>query len=188
MVSLEAGLPRELLGETTCVAVLPSVVKVGLVIGGRSGKGLMSCRAGRGWSRPAVVSIGGGSIGLQIGAQATDIVLLFASRLAIERLARGALELGSEGASVERGPREQSAARSIRRADRPEVYSYSLSRGLFAGISLEGSTLMLDRLSNNEVYGTSIAGHELLSSHGGELQRELASLLEELSKYGPPAR
>jgi lipid-binding SYLF domain-containing protein len=183
MNSLEDGLPDALLDETTCVAALPGVVKVGFVIGGRSGKGLMSCRTRGGWSRPAFVSISGGSIGLQIGAQATDFVLLFASTLAVDRLAHGALELGSDGASVATGPVDQSAEVVSRGDARPEVYSYSLSRGLFAGISLEGSTLVLDRSANTEVYGTDQPGAGLLSSHGGELQRELASFLDELAHH-----
>jgi lipid-binding SYLF domain-containing protein len=143
----------------------------------------MSCRTRGGWSRPAFVSISGGSIGLQIGAQATDFVLLFASTLAVDRLAHGALELGSDGASVATGPVDQSAEMVSRGDARPEVYSYSLSRGLFAGISLEGSTLVLDRSANTEVYGTDQPGAGLLSSHGGELQRELASFLDELAHH-----
>jgi lipid-binding SYLF domain-containing protein len=124
---------------------------------------------------------------LQIGAQATDFVLLFASTLAIDRLARGTVELGSHGISVASGPVDNAAEAASRGVARPEVYSYSLSRGLFAGISLEGSTLVLDRSANTEVYATASAGADLLSSHGGELQRELASFLDELAHYSREA-
>ncbi len=179
----EEGIPVELLKDSACVAVVPGVVKVGFLFGGRSGKGLLSCQTEKGWSRPAFVSISGGSFGLQIGAQSSDFVLLFSDREIVDRLAETPYRLGSAGTSVEAGPVGRSTEAVAREEIRPDVYSYSRSRGFFAGISLEGSSLALDDRSNTEVYGRGHAGPELLASHGGELQRELATFLEELGRY-----
>jgi len=183
MSSQGEGIPTELLRSSACVAVLPGVVKVGFVLGGRRGKGLMSCQTERGWSRPVFVTISGGSFGLQIGAQSSDLVLLFSDQGAIDRLTGGPYRLGSGGTSVEAGPLGRSAEADAREETRPDVYSYSHSRGLFAGISLEGSNLRLDDRSNTDIYGRSYAGPDLLSLHGGELQRELATFLDELERY-----
>jgi len=179
----EEGIPVELLKDSACVAVVPGVVKVGFLFGGRSGKGLLSCQTEKGWSRPTFVSISGGSFGLQVGAQSSDFVLLFSDRGTVDRLAETPYRLGRAGTSVEAGPVGRSTETVAREEIRPDVYSYSHSRGFFAGISLEGSSLALDDRSNTEVYGRGYAGPELLSSHGGELQRELAAFLEELGRY-----
>ena len=183
MSNPEEGIPVELLKDSACVAVVPGVVKVGFLFGGRSGKGLLSCQTEKGWSRPAFVSISGGSFGLQVGAQSSDFVLLFSDRGTVDRLAETPYRLGSAGTSVEAEPVGRGTEAIAREEIGPVVYSYSHSRGFFAGISLEGSSLALDDRSNTEVYGRSYAGPALLSSHGGGLQRELATFLEELGRY-----
>jgi len=146
-------IPGWLLDRAYAVAVVPKVIKVGLTIGGRYGKGAMSVRRDDGsWSNPVFVNLAGGSFGFQIGVQSTDIVLVFMSRASIEGIVGGKVTLGAD-ASVAAGPvgRQTSAATDIGFA--AQVYSYSRASGLFAGVALDGSALTIDRSSNEDFYG-----------------------------------
>jgi lipid-binding SYLF domain-containing protein len=148
----EETIPPALLANARAIAIIPSVIKIGLLIGGRYGQGVIAVRRPDGdWSRPVFVSITGGSIGWQIGAQSTDVVLVFKSSQSIEDLVSGKFTLGAD-ASVAAGPvgRQASAATDPRL--KAEIYSYSRSRGLFAGVALNGAHLELQPKENEKYY------------------------------------
>jgi lipid-binding SYLF domain-containing protein len=149
----EQNIPTWLLERAHAVAVIPSVIKVGLGIGGRRGKGVLVIRKDNGsWSNPIFVNLTGGSFGFQVGVQSTDVVLVFTSRQSIEGIVGGKVTLGAD-ASVAAGPvgRQSSAATDIGLT--AQVYSYSRASGLFAGVALDGSALTIDSRSNESFYG-----------------------------------
>lgn len=148
----EQNIPTWLLERAHAVAVIPSVIKVGLGIGGRRGKGVLVVRKDNGsWSNPIFVNLTGGSFGFQVGVQSTDVVLVFTSRQSIEGIVGGKVTLGAD-ASVAAGPigRQSSAATDIGLT--AQVYSYSRASGLFAGVALDGSALTIDTSSNEAFY------------------------------------
>ena len=149
----EQNIPSWLLERAYAVAVVPDVIKVGLGIGGRRGKGALVVRKDNGqWSNPVFVNLTGGSFGFQVGVQSTDVVLVFTSQKSIEGIVGGKITLGAD-ASVAAGPvgRQSSAATDIGLT--AQVYSYSRASGLFAGVALDGSALTIDHRSNEQYYG-----------------------------------
>lgn len=144
--------PNKLLSAATCVAVVPGVVQAGLGVGGRAGFGLASCRTAAGWSLPTFVGLKGGSIGFQIGGQSADVVLVFVNQDA-GRLASSTLDLGA-GASVAAGPVGRNVSAETDYRLRPEIYSYSKSKGLFAGVDLSGTKWELDYSANRAAYAS----------------------------------
>jgi lipid-binding SYLF domain-containing protein len=153
MAMPEQNIPAWLLERAYAVAVVPDVIKVGLGIGGRRGKGVMVIRKDNGqWSNPIFVNLTGGSFGFQVGVQSTDVVLVFTSRRSIEGIVGGKVTLGAD-ASVAAGPvgRQSSAATDIGLT--AQVYSYSRASGLFAGVALDGSAMTIDSSSNESFYG-----------------------------------
>lgn len=184
MGTAESAIPEWLLEEAHCVAVIPGVVKVGFVFGGRYGRGLVSCRVGDGWSRPSFIAITGGSFGLQIGGQATDFILVFANRRAAERLTENKFTLGGD-ASVAAGPVGRTASAGTDIKLQTEIYSYSRSRGLFAGLSLEGSTLYTDDEANEDVYGDGADPEGLLFTGGGGIPAGVSRFVEALARHAP---
>jgi len=159
----EQNIPVWLLERAHAVAVVPSVIKLGLGIGGRRGKGVLVVRKDSGaWSNPVFVNLTGGSFGFQLGVQSTDVVLVFTSRQSIEGIVGGKVTLGAD-ASVAAGPvgRQSSAATDIGLT--AQVYSYSRASGLFAGVALDGSALTIDNSSNESFYGrTGILASEII--------------------------
>ena len=184
MGTSEATIPESLLEDARCVAVIPRVVKVGFIFGGRHGRGLLSCRVSGGWSRPSYIAITGGSFGLQIGAQATDFVLVFTNERAARALTTNKITLGGD-ASVSAGPVGRTAEASTDVSFRTEIYSYSRSRGLFAGISLEGASLRVDEDANKAAYRGAIAAEDLLFDSGGDVPNEVAPFLRALQRHDP---
>ncbi len=151
----EQNIPAWLLERAYAVAVVPSVIKVGLGIGGRRGKGALVIRKDNGeWSNPIFVNLTGGSFGFQVGVQSADVVLVFTSRHSIEGIVGGKVTLGAD-ATVAAGPvgRQTSAATDI--GLNAQVYSYSRASGLFAGVALDGSAITIDHRSNEQYYGRS---------------------------------
>jgi lipid-binding SYLF domain-containing protein len=142
--------PKELLKEATCVAVVPGVVQVGLGFGGRAGYGLASCRTDTGWSLPTFVGLKGGSFGFQIGGQSADVVLVFVNKDA-GRLASSTFNLGG-GASVAAGPLGRNVTAETDYRLKSEIYSYSKSKGLFAGVDISGTKWELDYSANRTTY------------------------------------
>jgi len=160
----EQGIPPRILRDAYGIAILPGVVKVGFTLGGRFGRGvLMTRREDGSWSNPAFISLGGGSLGLQIGAQSSDIVLIFRDQRSINNIYNGKLTLGGD-ASVAAGPvgRQATAATDERLA--AEIFSYSRNRGLFAGVSLDGSWIGMDKKSNQAYYENGMSPQEILTA------------------------
>lgn len=149
----EQAIPVWLLERAYGVVVVPRVVKVALSIGGRGGKGVMSVRNPDGtWSNPVFVTLGGGSFGFQFGVQATDVVLVLMSRQSVEGIAGGKVTLGAD-ASVAAGPLGRSSAAATDATLSAQVLSYSRSSGLFAGVALDGTWIVVDRAANETAYG-----------------------------------
>jgi lipid-binding SYLF domain-containing protein len=155
ILDIPDNIPQELLDKSECVIVYPSVLKAAFVIGGSYGRGAMTCRTGEHytgpWSAPTMMALEGGSIGFQIGGQATDFVLLVMNARGAHSILSSKVKLGAD-ASVAAGPKGRTANASTDVTLRAEVLSYSRARGLFAGISLEGSTVRPDHDANERVY------------------------------------
>jgi lipid-binding SYLF domain-containing protein len=183
----EERIPRDLLDKAECVAVVPSAKKFALGFGGRWGKGAVVCRGqgGRGsWGAPLMISIGGGSFGLQIGGQAADYVFLVMNPMGIDYLVRSQFTLGAD-AAVAAGPvgRTGSAATDLRM--HAEILSYSRTRGLFAGLSLEGSVVKQDQDGNENVYGERVDAKRLLLQGAYPVPAAARGLVELLATSSP---
>jgi lipid-binding SYLF domain-containing protein len=159
----DTAIPAKLMAHAYGVAVIPNVVKVAAVVGGRRGSGAMVVRDDSGkFSDPIMISLTGGNIGWQIGVQSTDIVLVFTTKKGVEGIADGKLTLGAD-ASVAAGPVGRAASAGTDQNFTAEVYSYSRNRGLFAGIALDGSILAIDSKSNKRLYGKSAPASDIIA-------------------------
>jgi len=181
------NIPQEVIEKAECVIVFPSVLKAAFVVGASYGRGAMVCRTGKDfrgpWGAPAMYALEGGSVGFQIGGQATDLVLLIMNNRGASSILSSKVKLGAD-ASVAAGPVGRDAAANTDAYMRAEVLSYSRSRGLFAGISLEGSTLRPDDDATADVYGRKLTAREIVLA--GEAQvppsgRLLVSVLQKTS-------
>jgi lipid-binding SYLF domain-containing protein len=148
----EKAIPQDLIDKAEAIAVFPDVIKAGFIVGGRGGRGVISRRTGSSWSAPAFFNLGGGSIGLQIGASSTDFVLLFMNDEALKGLLEDKFEIGGEG-SLAAGPVGRSASASTDAQLKAGILSYSRSKGLFAGLELKGVVINPDNNDNEAVYG-----------------------------------
>ena len=185
MTAPDKGIPGNVLDKAACVIVVPGMKKGGFIVGGSFGRGSISCRGAgnKGWGAPAMVELGGGSVGFQIGAEATDVVMLVMDRNGIESLLKSKFTLGGE-ASVAGGPVGRSSSAETDAAMKSKILSYSRSRGAFAGVSLQGTTLHQDEDANKAVYGKPLGSEEIL---GGKVTAPAASkpLNSALTKYSP---
>src|SRR5438309_6892175 len=165
ILSIPDDIPKDLLDDAECVIVLPSVKKVAIGIGGAFGRGVMVCRTGEHftgpWGAPAMYALEGGNFGFQLGAQATDFVLLVVNPRGAESLMGTKVKLGADAAAAA-GPKGRDTAAATDATMRAEILSYSRSRGLFAGVSLEGSTLRQDNSANEKLYGRKVTAKEIL--------------------------
>jgi len=161
------SIPQDLLDKADCVVVFPSVLKAAFIVGGSYGRGAMSCRQGqdfRGpWGAPTMMALEGGSFGFQIGGQATDFVLLVMNESGASGILASKVKLGAD-ASVAAGPIGRDASADTDATLRAEILSYSRARGLFAGVSLEGSTIRPDNGDNRRVYGGKISARDIVLS------------------------
>jgi lipid-binding SYLF domain-containing protein len=161
------NIPQDLLDKADCVVVFPSVVKAAFIVGASYGRGAMSCRKGedfRGpWGAPTTMALEGGSFGFQIGGQATDFVLLVMNESGARGILASKVKLGGD-ASVAAGPVGRDSSAETDASMRSEILSYSRARGLFAGVSLEGSTIRPDNGGNQRVYGKKISAREIVLS------------------------
>ena len=148
----DQGVPEEVLGSAECVAIVPSMLKGGFIVGARYGRGVASCRTPKGWSAPAFFTVQGGSIGLQIGGQAVDLVMLIMNQDGMRNLLTSKFKLGAD-ASVAAGPVGRHAAADTDWKLRAQVLSYSRARGAFAGLELSGAAIEQDKDSTREFYG-----------------------------------
>ena len=148
----DKGIPQEVLGSAECVAVVPSMLKGGFIVGAKYGRGLASCRTPKGWSAPAFFVVTGGSFGFQIGGQAVDLVMLIMNKDGMKHLLSSEFALGAD-ASVAAGPVGRHAEGNTDWKMRAEVLTYSRARGLFAGVSLNGAQIKQDKDSTRDFYG-----------------------------------
>lgn len=178
----EQSVPAALLSRAYAVAVIPHVVKVGFGIGARRGKGLLVVRHEDGsWSNPAFVTLTGGSFGFQIGAQSTDIILVFKTRKSIDGIANGKLTLGAD-ASIAAGPIGRHTGVATDLTFKAEVFSYSRSRGLFAGVALEGAGVTMDRRANAAFYGSAkITPDQIFADSGNSAPQSANNFVQVLS-------
>ena len=160
----DKGIPKDLLEKAECVAVFPSVLKAGFIVGGRGGRGVASCRTVSGWSAPAYFTLGGGSFGLQIGAQSTDFVMLFMSKDGMKSLLSDEFTLGGD-ASVAAGPVGRQAGAATDLKLNAQILSYSRSKGLFAGLELKGVVIKPDKDDMRDVYGEGITAKAVLQDN-----------------------
>ena len=181
----DKGIPQEVLASADCVAVVPSLLNGGFVFGGRYGKGVASCRTPTGWSAPAFFTIGGGSFGLQIGGQATDVVMLIMNKHGMDNLLSSQFKLGAD-ASAAAGPVGRHASADTDWKMRAEVLTYSRSRGLFAGLELSGAVIKQDKDSTRDFYGHMVP---FKTSLKGEVEAPKASypFLSSLAKWAQEA-
>ena len=182
----EESIPSAIFNNAKGVAVLPGVVKVGFILGGKGGYGILSVRNEDGsWSNPNFIGLAGGGIGLQIGAQATDYILVFKSRKDIDTIVKGKTTLGTD-LGVAAGPvgRQATAATDFKTA----VYSYSRSKGVFAGVSLEGSTLQINHEANAEYYGKEgINPEDIFANKGVKVPPSAQEFKKTLAKHTTPS-
>jgi SH3 domain-containing YSC84-like protein 1 len=160
----DKGIPQALLDKAECVAVFPNVLKAGFIVGGRGGRGVASCRTASGWSAPAYFNLGGGSFGLQIGAESTDFVLLFMNTGGMNSLLSNDFTLGGD-ASAAAGPVGRQAGASTDAKLNAQILSYSRSKGLFAGLELKGVVIKPDKDDMSDVYGADVKAKQALEGN-----------------------
>ena len=181
-------IPQDLLGKAECVIVFPSVLKAAFVVGGSYGRGAMVCRTGEHfngpWGAPAMYALEGGSVGFQLGGQATDLVLLVMNERGASSILSSKVKIGAD-ASAAAGPKGRDASANTDAYMRAEILSYSRSRGLFAGISLEGSTLRPDDDATADVYGRKITAREIVMGHKIAVPESGRHLVRVLQKNAP---
>ena len=188
ILNVPDDIPADLLDKAECVIVLPSVMKAAFVIGGSYGRGVMTCRSGKEfsgpWSAPSMMALEAGSVGFQIGGEATDFVLLVMNKRGANSILTSQVKLGGDVAAAA-GPKGRDAAASTDVTMRAEILSYSRSRGLFAGISLEGSTLRPDNDGNDRLYGKGITSKEIVIDSKIRPPASAKLLLSTLNKKSP---
>ena len=162
MATPDKGIPEEVLSGAKCIVVVPDLIKGGFVFGGKHGRGVASCRTPEGWSAPAFVSVGGGSWGLQIGVEDVDLVMLVMNDRGLQHLLSAKFELTGEG-SVAAGPVGRHASAGVDWRLNTEVLTYSRSKGVFAGLTLEGAVVEQDNDSTHAIYGRHMMFHNILS-------------------------
>jgi lipid-binding SYLF domain-containing protein len=158
----DSGIPQDILGSAECVAVVPSMLKGGFIVGAKYGRGLASCRTAKGWSAPTFFLVTGGSFGLQIGGQAVDLVMLIMNKDGMQHLLSSQFALGAD-ASVAAGPVGRHAEGNTDWKMRAQVLTYSRARGVFAGISLNGAVIKQDKDSTREFYGHMVTSKAALT-------------------------
>jgi lipid-binding SYLF domain-containing protein len=187
IIGIPDNIPQNLMDKAECVIIIPSVLKAAVLgIGGSYGRGAMTCRSGGNftgpWGSPTMMALEGGSIGLQLGGQATDFVILVMNPRGANAILENKVKLGAD-ASAAAGPKGRTASADTDVTLRAEMLTYSRSRGLFAGVSLEGSTLRPDENANEEIYGKKVDPKELV--RGGKIPPSADKMIELLNKHSP---
>ena len=188
ILNVPDDVPQEVLDKAECVVVIPSMTKVAIGFGGSYGKGAMVCRSGPHfdgpWGPPAMYELEGGSFGLQLGAQATDVVLMIMNPRGVQALLDTKVKLGGD-ATAAAGPKGRHVEASTDASMRAEILSYSRSRGLFAGISLEGTSLRPDDDANEDVYGHKLTAREIITGGHVQVPAEARVLVDTLQHHAP---
>ena len=180
----DASIPESILGDAQGIAVFPGTIKVGFIFGGMRGRGILSGRTDAGWSAPTFMTLTGGSIGLQIGGQATDIILVIQNRRGLENLLRSQFKLGAD-ASVAAGPVGRDAQAATDPKMRAEILAYSRARGLFAGVTVNGSTVRADQDANERFYGRRLNGVQIVLDNAAPTPAPVPQWLAALTRYAP---
>jgi SH3 domain-containing YSC84-like protein 1 len=185
MATPDKGIPQDLLDKAHCIVIVPSLKTAAFIVGGKYGKGYLSCRkhSGEGWSAPATVRIEGGSVGFQIGGSMTDLIMLVMSERGADKLLSSKFTLGAEG-SVAAGPVGRTATAQTDAQMHAEILSWSRSQGLFAGLALEGATLREDLDDNATLYGQRLENRDIVTN-GRAGPRSGEALLTLLNKQSP---
>lgn len=184
MRSPDSAIPKRMLDDAYAVAVIPSVVKAGLVVGGRHGRGLVAVRSPDGtWSNPSFIKLTGGSVGFQAGVQSTDVVLVFRSARGVDSIVHGKFTLGAD-AAVAAGPVGRTAQASTDGQLKAEIYSYSRSRGLFAGVALDGAVLSIDNDANAASYGPNTTPRAVFEGRVDTVPSPVVDFRDKLEEYG----
>src|SRR5438477_9622193 len=183
MAAPDKGIPQEMLEHAHCVVIVPDLKTGAFIVGGKYGKGYLSCRSkGRaGWSAPGTVRIEGGSVGFQIGGSSTDLIMLIMSQRGADKLLESKFTLGAEG-SVAAGPVGRTATAQTDAQMHADILAWSRSQGLFAGIALEGATLRQDLDDNGTLYGKKLANRAIVTT-GVETPRAATRLIAMLNRY-----
>lgn len=188
ILDISDNIPQDLLDKARCVVVLPSVVKAAFIVGGSYGRGVMVCRTAKDfsgpWGAPAMYALEGGSVGFQIGGQATDFVILVMNASGVDSLLHSKVKLGAD-ASIAAGPLGRTASAETDAYLRAEMLSYSRSRGVFAGVSLEGTTLRPDDEANRRLYGRDTSAAVIISEGKTTAPPSARLLLDTLQKASP---
>jgi SH3 domain-containing YSC84-like protein 1 len=188
ILDIPDDIPQDLLDKARCVVVLPSVLKAAFVVGGSYGRGTMVCRTGKDftgpWGAPAMYALEGGSFGFQIGGEATDFVILVMNNRGVDSLLHSKVKLGAD-ASVAAGPKGRTASADTDAYLRAEMLSYSRSRGVFAGISLEGTTLRPDDDANHRLYGPDASAAKIITEPKMDSPEAGKLLVHRLQKATP---
>jgi lipid-binding SYLF domain-containing protein len=188
ILNIPDDIPEDLLDKAECVIILPSVKKFAIGFGGSYGRGVMTCRSGKDfngpWSAPSMMALEGGSFGLQLGGQATDFVLLVMNPRGASSILSSQVKLGGEVAAAA-GPKGRSAAASTDVAMQAEILSYSRAQGLFAGVSLEGSTLRPDNDGNERLYGKGTTAKDIVINSAIRPPASAKTLLGTLNRKSP---
>lgn len=183
MASKDSSIPQDLLDKAHCAAIVPSLKSGAFIVGAKYGKGLLMCRKeGGGWSGPGTVRVEGGSVGFQIGGGETDLILLIMNKGGADRLVRNEFKIGAEAAAMA-GPVGRAVQAETDAAMRAEMLGYSRSRGVFAGVALQGTTLREDKKDNEALYGTPATNREILDGKYKPLQPEVMHLITAMNGY-----
>lgn len=179
----DKSIPSDLLKDAKAIAVIPDVLKVGFVFGGRRGEGLVSVKNPNGtWSNPSFISFGGGSVGFQIGVSSTDVILVFRSERGVDSIVNGKFTVGAD-ASAAAGPVGRTASAATDQQLKAEIYSYSRARGLFAGVALDGSVLKIDYDANAAVYGAGITPRRIFEGGVNNVPPYVTKFRDTLEEY-----
>lgn len=188
ILDVPENIPQDLLAKAECVIVIPSMTKIAMGVGGSYGRGAMVCRTGEAytgpWGAPAMYALDGGSVGFQLGAESTDVVLLVMNARGVDALLSSKVKLGAD-ASVAAGPKGRSVSASTDVTLRAEMLSYSRSRGLFAGVSLEGTSLRPDDDATEEVYGRKMTARQIVTGKDIVVPASGRHLIDVLTKNSP---
>jgi lipid-binding SYLF domain-containing protein len=191
VLNVPDNIPRDLLDKARCVVVMPSVLKAAFILGGDYGRGTMVCRTGKDfsgpWGAPAMYALEGGSIGFQIGGEATDFVFLIMNDRGANSLLHSRVKLGAD-ASIAAGPVGRTTAADTDAYLRSEILSYSRARGVFVGVSLEGSTLRPDDKANESLYGRPTTANEIVRESEASIPPAADDLVAQLQKVSPRLR
>ncbi len=183
MMAPDKGIPSNLLKRAYAIAVIPDVIKAGFVIGGRHGEGLIAVKSADGtWSNPSFVSMTGGSFGFQVGVSSTDVVLIFRTQRGVDNIVHGKFTLGAD-ASVAAGPVGRDAQASTDGELKAEIFSYSRSRGLFAGVALDGSVIAIDNDANQDVYGQGVTPRRIFEGGVANVPGAVVDFRDRLEEY-----